>query len=239
MISAVICHPDSFDFPLFRKNLPNLQRHVDEVLICFTKHGNHSLRDWLRANIENVRFFDEETASGYGGDWRNKATNLMLDNARGDYILSLEQDFFIKDYDDFFRKIKLAMDKHDLISFVENQRFHPAFFLFPKTKAMDTLHDFSVLGQHKDHFWLFSKQIKMLTNHTTLDNLDLIQGRDWLHLGGLTDNYFAPKPYYRLPDFYRYNKVCMGVPCSPYWQSEMQRCDGEPGESISNIESFL
>ncbi|MGK3946786.1 hypothetical protein ABK046_51535, partial [Streptomyces caeruleatus] len=69
----------------------------------------------------------------YSGYWRNKATNYLIDQARGGWILSLEPDFFIKDYGRFFGKTKSSMwGVCDGVSFEEANRFHPAFFLFKK-----------------------------------------------------------------------------------------------------------
>lgn len=227
-ISALISWPNGFDYPLFRLNLPTLLHHVDEVIICFTQHGTVSIEPWLRENISNVTFClpDEK----YHGDWRNKATNAMIDRSQHDWVLSLEQDFFIHNTDHFFLTIKNAMPKHDIIGYQETNRFHPAFLLMRKETLLRTGREFSVMGDGLDHFAHITKQLKNY-QHTTLDFLGLKEGKDWHHMRGLTDNYFAPRPYFNLPQLQEYNQTCMEVckllPCSEYWREEMKRIQEE------------
>jgi len=227
MISVIISWPDSFDFPLFRNNMPELLEHVDEVIICFTQHGNHPLRKWLRANIPGVVFLDVEDKGDKYGDWRNQSTNYMIDASVGDWILSLEQDFFINNYPHFFNTIKKAMENNDVIIYNEGNRFHPACMFVKKDVLKKTKRDFSVMGQGRDHFSEVSKELKgMKINIATLESLDLLEHRDWSHMRGLTDNYFAPKPYAGLEEFKKYNDLCKEVtPMNDYWKKEMERCD--------------
>lgn len=240
MISAILSWPDSFDFPVFRKNLSLLQKHVDEVIICFTQHGNHPLKDWLRTNMSGCKFLDDRDAQGYGGDWRNKSTNYMIDESKGDWILSLEQDFFIKDFEYFFTTVKRAMLSYEAISFQQGNRFHPAFLLVTREALGKTNRDFSTNGVNYDHFAMISAELKGSCRHTTLENLGLVEGEEWLHLAGLTENYFSPTPYYRLPDFHVYNEACKEInPRNEYWVTEMNRCSGKAGEKISNIGDFI
>lgn len=231
MISVVISWPDSFDFPYFRKNLSELQKYVDEVVVCFTVHGNHPLREWLTQHMPECRFLSDADAVHYPGDWRNKSTNWMIDNSKGDWLLSLEQDFFIKDYQNFFTKVKEAMQKYEAISFPEGQRWHPAFFLVKREVLEKTNRDFSVQGTDKDHFWYVTKQLKGLAQaYTDLNSIGLHYMDDWFHMAGLTENYFAPKPYYRMDDFHAYNDACakLDLPISEYWRGEVERCSKEP-----------
>lgn len=225
-ISVVICWPDSFDFPMFRENLVQLNKYVHEVIVVFTKHGDNPIRGWLTRSMDGVIFLNGEDSTR-SGDWRSNATNLGIDRATGDWILFLEQDFFIKNYQDFFSKVFSAMEKNNLISFQEDQRLHPAFFLVNQDELNKTDRDFSVLGTHKDHFWSISRQLKGFCSHTYLPDIGLIPGVDWFHMRGLTDNYFAPNPYYDLDNFYLYNDRCKQVACGQYWWSQMHRCSGE------------
>lgn len=237
MLSCLVLWPDSFDYPLFRKNLPELQEKVDEVIICFTKHGNHSLREWIKKNTSGVKFINEEDSSYIEGDWRNKATNYLIDKAKGDWILFLEQDFFIRDYDRFFEKVKQAQKTYGLISFKEADRFHPAFFLIERQILEKITTDFSARGEGQDHFWYVSKQLEDRCDFVDLNILDLHNTIDWIHMGGLTENYFAKKPYYKLDEFYAYNDACTQVETSEYWGKEMLRCQGR--FQRNDLERFL
>lgn len=228
-ISVVVSWPSGFDFPIFRSKLPELLNHVHEVVICFTDHGSYNLRPWLKENMkhERVKFLDvnQYEANKFGGDWRNKSTNLAIENSTGDYILSLEQDFLINDYPHFFHIVD-NFKYLDVITFKENERFHPAFLLVKRSVLDKTTRNFSVLGQDMDHFWKFSKELKSFANFMFLSELGLQENIDWSHMRGLTDNYFSKKPYFDLDNFSRYNKECMTVtPMSDYWRQEMERCN--------------
>lgn len=225
MISSITCNPTGFDYPIFRDNIYKLRQEVDEILICFTKHGNVDLSGWIRTNMPAARFFDEPQGDT-SQDWRSRATNLMIDKANGDWILSLEQDFLITDYSHFFHTVKKAMQDHDVVMFREDQRYHPAFLLVKTDILKKTKRDFSVMGQGRDHFHQITKELKGLNAKAiSLQEIGLMPDTDWVHLQGLTDNYYAPKPYFKLPEFHAYNDRCKKVkPMSDYWMEEMERC---------------
>lgn len=243
MLSALISWPDGFDFPLFRKNLEKLKRHVDEVVICFTHHGNASLKEWLRQNLQGCVLLDVDTYTqlNYQGDWRSQSTNRMIDAAQGDWLLSLEQDFFIKDYDTFFSTVKKAMDNYDVIMFPETNRFHPACLFVKKDILKRTRRDFSTNGTGVDHFAMVTDDLKGMSRYVDLHTLGLEERRDWLHMRGLTDNYFAPKPYFDSPSFHVYNNACLSItPISDYWMSEMIRCKKYEEPTISSkLQEFV
>ena len=236
MISAIISWPDGFDFPMFRQSIPELSKYVHETIVCFNKHGNVSQRDWLKNNVQGVKFLDVEDDVELKGDWRSKSTNHMINNSTGDWLLSLEQDFFITDYPHFFKVIHKAIKSNDVIMFPDTVRFHPAFMLFKKEVINKTHKDFSTMGQGRDHFCQISKEMKGIhkIKITSLQELDLLPGRDWEHMRGLTDNEFSPKPYFDLPSFSVYNEWCYRlyknnvIPYSDYRIKEMERmrdCD--------------
>jgi hypothetical protein len=202
-----------------------LRNEVEEVLVCFTKHGNYDLSGWIKENLTGVRYFNEPE-DDHTQDWRSRATNLMIDNAKGDWILSLEEDFFITDYPHFFGKVRQAMENHDVITFPEDQRYHPAFLLVRTDLLKRTKRDFSVMGDGRDHYHQITKELKGLDARTTyLEDLGLRKVLDWDHMQGLTDNYFAPKPYFKLNEFHLYNQDCKRIhPMSDYWTGEMARC---------------
>lgn len=240
MISATILWPSGFDYPIFRKNLSKLVRQVDEILVCFTEHGDLPLKGFLREQLAPFcRMFDvtQYQTNKYPGDWRNKATNLLIDQAHGDWILSLEQDFLIRDYDQFFRVIKDAMNTNEVISFEQAKRYHPAFCLASLEAINKTHRDFTAI-QDLDHYGMFTKQLKGFARFASLRSLGLRENEDWYHMGGLTENYFAVMPYYQLNDFYTYNTRCMNaqVPQNKLWYEKMVTLDEQkPKETEYNV----
>ncbi len=238
--SVIIVWPDSFDYPVFRSKLPELLSKVDEVLICFTQHGDYPMRLWLQQQMKHdkVSFLDAEAGSVFEGDWRNQATNLLLSKSKGEIIISLEQDFVIKDYGVFFNKVNRALHLSDVVKIQDGERFHPCFLAWKKTLTPRDV-DFSAMGSNKDHFYdMTEKLIKQKINIVELEDIDLFRGRDWFHIAGLTENYFASKPYYDLDTFYIYNDKCQKIPTNEYWQQQMKRCEGSvSGQHVLN--SFI
>lgn len=224
MISVCVTWPTGFDFPIFRKHLPELKQYVDKVFVAFVRHGKGDLSDWIVEDTD-CDFFGFPNTDTYKGDWRNQATNFLIDMQAPstDWLLFYEPDFFIRNYQHFFNKILTAMSTHDVISFLEGDRFHPAFFLVRREKLLKTSLDFSATNGF-DHFGRVSEELKKY-RYITLPELGLFPDNDWKHLRGVTDNYFAPKPYFNLDEFRAYNKECMKVePMSDYWMGEMKRC---------------
>lgn len=228
-ISAIVSWPDGIDFPIFRQRIPKLLDHVDELIICFTRHGHKDISPWIKDNIHNkkVFFVNSDLMNHHSGDWRNKSTKTLIDYANCEYVLSLEQDFLIKDYTYFFNRIKEDIGKRtEIVTFEEGNRFHPAFLLAKKSIINKNEYDFSVAGDGLDHFASVTKKLKNY-NYSFLEYLGVYPGRDWFHMRGLTDNYFADKPYYDLENFYFYNDFCKSInPKNDFWVKEMERCSG-------------
>lgn len=228
-ISTIILNPRGFDYPIFRARLPQLSKYANPVF-CFTDHGNLNLTKWIKNNTPGT-FFDvnQHETNKYHGDWRNKATNLIIDNTDSEWLLSIEQDFMIRNYDDFFSKILEAMSKTDVITFEEGIRFHPAFILVRRSVLNETHRDFSVAGSGMDHWAVVSKKLRGFARVTKLEELGLLPDRDWYHFGGLTENIFHSHPYYRLPEFFMYNEWCYRlhlnreIEFSNEWIKEMER----------------
>lgn len=239
-ISTICLYPRGFDYPIFRSRLPQLSQYAEPVF-CFTDHGKLNLTKWIQANV-NGTFYDvnQFETRGCRGDWRSKATNLIIDSTDSEWLLSIEQDFLIRDYPNFFEKVMDAMSRFDVITFAEGNRFHPAFLLIKRDVLDRTDRDFSPVPDKFDHWGSVTKKLKSFAKTALLPDLGLRPGEDWYHFGGLTENYFAPKPYYRLPEFYAYNSACYNCsPISQEWFVEMDRIlEGDTGE-LTDIEEFL
>lgn len=224
LTSVFVSYPRATDYVLFRENLPKLLEQVDEVLICFTDQSGTDLSAWTLEQMRSfskVRVCDVRTSEISAGDWRNKATNQLINMAKGDVLISLEQDVLIKDYTKFFSTVFEAMKTYQVVGFVEEMRIHPALLFFTREAINKTPRDFSVMGIGKDHFYDVSMHLKQ-QKWTTLQNLDLIATRDFYHFRGLTDNFHAAKPYYDLPRFRWYVEQCQKstVDVLPEWRDK-------------------
>jgi hypothetical protein len=212
-IDALISWPESTDYPLFHLTLPKLTQFVQPT-VCITGQGDTPVMGDILVGMtqHGCRLLRGNKLSSdvYPGDWRNAAVNYMIDSSHNEWILSLEQDFFIKDYEKFFATIEQAMGAHDVIGFEEGNRYHPAFLLVKRSAVNKTKRNFSAGEVGFDHFAHFSAELKQVAPaFISLEELGLLPGRDWWHMRGLTDNYFAAKPYYNLPEFMAYNEVCL------------------------------
>jgi hypothetical protein len=227
MINALIPWPESTDYPLFRQTLPQLSEWAKPT-ICITPQGGTPLMGDILVELTQggcqVLRSHALSSETYPGDWRNATTNYMIDQTSADWVLFLEQDFFIKDYPHFFHIVKNSMENHDVIMFEEGNRYHPAFLLVKRVVINHVKRDFSAGEQGYDHFAHFSQEIRNLVSPeriVSLQELDLLPQRDWWHMRGLTDNYFAPKPYFNLPEFVAYNEVCLNTSVGRWWFSIM------------------
>lgn len=248
-ISALLPWPESTDYPYFRHSLPLLTQYVKPT-ICITPQGGIPIMGDLLLDLTEhgcqVLRSHQLSSDTYPGDWRNAATNHMIDSTTGEWILFMEQDFFIHDYPLFFHTVQNALLGNDIIMFEEGNRYHPAFLLVKRELVDKTSRDFSSGEVGMDHFAKFSQELKALKPLSmSLEQIGLQPGRDWWHMRGLTDNYFAPKPYFDLPSFYTYNWRCMslsGGVQEKSWFDKMCRLNAEmpPGTQLNKqFNTFL
>jgi hypothetical protein len=134
-ITSITPWPPSCDYPIFRRNLSKLKKHIDQVIVGLTDQQHKvDLKKWLGKNLK-AELVSMPSSMGKG-DWRNVITHRMLKEVRNQWVLSLEQDFLIKDYDDFFSRVKTAARVNDVVTFQEGNRFHPGLLLCRK-KALN------------------------------------------------------------------------------------------------------
>lgn len=206
---VIVTLPRHIDFPFFRYAIDRYRNYFRQVLIGLTDHGMK--KDYSTFLINNTRasFKKIKRAEGHE-DWRNKAVNYMLEKSYSDYVLFLEPDFLIRD--ERFFEVLFSNREYNFIYYKEDNRIHPACAFIRRDLIDKTRKDFSAKLSTFDHFGIFFDEIlRNGCNHCTLEDIGLLKGVDYLHLGGLTQNYYT-QPYYNKKEFLTYNRLCMRLP---------------------------
>ena len=209
MIKIALCYvqPAHICFPLFQKMLDKHYSKFSVIYCAFTNEKEpQNYRNFIEKSQPYTTFV---TPNVKRDDWRDEAVNNILEvaqhNKQFTHYLFLEQDFLIGP--DFWDKI-LEYNR-DFIYYSEGGRIHPAFALIQRNIVEGTSRDFFAapdLGY--DHFGKFFKEVKEKEVGVEIRELGLIQGVDFYHLAGTTQNYAcfkAGEPFYKPAEFLSYN----------------------------------
>jgi|SRR5581483_10105246 len=203
-IDTLTLDPQSIDFPIFKKQLSTYAKYFNKNIIIPT--------------------------GGMGGEWRNIATNIGLNQSVSEWILFLEQDFFWKQR--FMDTVLQAMKAYDVIGFWEANRLHPAFLLIKREWIAKTTKDFDPVPDKLDHFGSFSWElVNMGIKIGELEKLGLEMKIDWYHMQGLTHNYNLCRDnnhssVFKKDEFLTYHKYARGLnPNLPDVESQLGSYD--------------
>ena len=242
-IDLIVCQPYHVDYPLFRHKLERYLDHVQHVYIALTQQTmpEPHYAQFIMDALPFVRFV--KPSEKYD-DWRNNAVKDVLDNfSRSSHVLFIEQDFLIKDPNDFFYRILAAARQHDIVCYDENGRIHPAFALVKRELINKTSMNFSV-HPTIDHFGFFFKELLPLGSSIELKELRLENKVDFYHIAGLTHNFYNfwhDAPLYKQDEWVAYNYLCQGIKNgfkqSPQWMLVMQEIENKYGKG--DYEGFL
>lgn len=139
-----------------------------------------------------------------GKDWRDIAVKEGLARIDSDYILFMEQDFFVED--GFFENLFKLSKGFDAVGFIDHNRLHPACLLVNKEALNKTSKDFAAYPPDNDHFAIVTQEL-MTMNFKTFQELGLT---GWYHLSSLTFNMRLDeegKPIQYRPDEYKLYKL--------------------------------
>jgi len=213
-ITLLTVWPTHADYPIFRRWLERNRNKFHHCIMALSdaKHPRNISNDLKQLFVKlKVQWTDPPTVGGTD-DWRSKAINSAYYQIKGDWILFMEQDFFIKDK--ALDLILLQAEKYDGIVYKEGERLHPAFLLVRKSIADKTSKDFAVVRDKFDHFYTFIQEIMKMGKIITLNDIGLKNNEDYYHMSGLTQNYhmfsLGQTPTH-LNEFLQYNYYCMDV----------------------------
>ena len=208
------------DYPVWRMNLARDRHRFNKVIVYFSEHNRFPYFDhFIQSSLSNldITFLDPVLTDWGTEDWRNKSTNEMLKYSTSDWVCSIEQDWFVKDWNKLLDAMEESMKTSDLIGFLHPAGYiHPAFWYMKREALERTKKDF---GAHdgQDHFGWITKDARDLgLTVTSLQDLgfncEIDVNADCFHLGGVNQNYLEghrPEYVFHRPDiFYPYNYFC-------------------------------
>ena len=245
----LICWHESCDYPICRYTLKTYRNFYGKIIIYFSKHFREPVyTEFLKASLKdlgNIVFLDPVEYHYGVEDWRNVATHEMLKQSNSEWVCSVEQDFFVKDWNKLLSAVTSASKEYDLIGYsgkqgqqtyqqyLTNDYVHPAFW-FMKREALEKTHkNFSAAPlEGADHFGLITRSaIDNRIPIKYINELGFVDFVDDFHMGGTNQNYleFERPEYviYRPEMFLVYNYWSMKCPVvqSPIFMDKMIKMD--------------
>lgn len=218
----IICWIKHADYPIFRATLRKHRDFFGKIIIYWSEHFRDIYFDeFIQKDLEslgNIQFLPNIEYKYGEEDWRNVATNYMLKHTDSEWVCSVEQDWFDKDWDKTLTLITEASKDADLMGWWQpnGKYIHPGFWFMKRESLEKTNKDFSAHGVF-DHFGWITKDAQDLgMKIITLDDLELDTNvdpnADCFHLGGVNQNYLEglkEEFVFHRPDIFMiYNHWC-------------------------------
>ena len=154
------------DYPIFRGFLMSHRDWFEKVIVYFSEHNrfpyfDHFIQDSLK-NLD-ITWADPVFINWGVEDWRNVSTNELLKYSEAEWVCSIEQDWFARDWNKLWEAVQEASKTADYMGWWQenNKYIHPSFW-FAKRELLDkTRKDFSAKPPH-DHFGLIYEDVKKL-----------------------------------------------------------------------------
>lgn len=197
--SLVISWISACDYPLFREWIRKWGvNFFDEIIIYWDVQFRHPFY-WAfiqqdLAQFPEIKFLDP-VDYGFGvGDWRHAATTEMIKHATGDWIFSIEQDWFCRNWEEHFGAIEGSLKESDFFGWwnpTNNPYIHPAFWAIKRELLEKTNKDFSAHPEinGSDHFAKITYDAIQLGARIDRYGGDFHPTSLHFHLGGVNQNY--------------------------------------------------
>lgn len=230
---------ESCDYPIARRFLKRHRDFFGKIIIYFSKHfRNPVYTPFLKESmedLENILYLDPIEYKYGEEDWRDVSTNYMLKHTDSEWISSVEQDFFCRDWNKLLSKTSEAMKENDLIGWWQenNKYIHPSYFFIKREMLEKTNKDFSARSPH-DHFgWIFEDVKRFGGKIKSIQEMGFADFKDSFHLGGVNDNYlnfdvkFKSNSIHREKLFYIYNywSIKADISQSPEFMALCEKVD--------------
>lgn len=201
----IICWLKHNDYPIFRTTLQKYRDFFEKVIIYWSEHNrfpyyDHFIHDAMKDL--DITFLDPTfTNWSEGEDWRNHATNEMLKYNTSEWVCSVEQDWFSKDWDRLLSVTQEAMNKSDMTGWMNptvKPYIHPGYWFIKRDLLEKTGRDFNPHSEINgaDHFAMITWKAqelgaKVLPIQELGIQTDIIspEQTDAFHLGGVNQNY--------------------------------------------------
>ena len=215
----LICHIKHCYYPIWMKTVKKYRDFFGKILIHFSEHNRQPYFDhYIHTELQelgNIVFLDKANIDWSTQDWRNIATNEMLKYSTGEWVCSIEQDWFCRDWDKLLAECRRHMDSPAALfgwySLTAHSYVHPAFFFIRRAVLDQTSKDF---GPHSeisgsDHFAKITYDVEKLEQIVVGLNVGDVSSRSLaFHLGGVNQNYLDgihTGVFHREEIFYIYN----------------------------------
>lgn len=226
--SLIISWISCCDYPLARAWLDKYHGYFDEIIIYFDVQMRYPFY-WAfvqqsLSHLPNIKFLDPlEIHWDKGEDWRNTSTNELIKHATGDWVISIEQDFFVRNWDEFFDWCTKYMELADLFGWMNmsaSPYIHPACFFIKRELLEKTSKDFGAHSEipGSDHFGMITYDANRLNARVRNLPLPLEFSPDSFgyHLGGVNQNFLNGLTegfqFHRPEAFMVYNYWCRVSP---------------------------
>ena len=185
------------DYPIYRQLLTKYRDKFNKIILYPSRHhGVIDMEEFMR------RTFPETWVTGHeidwttpNIDWRQAETEPCLELSDAEWILFMEQDFFVDDWDKLWKDVEKAMETSDMIGWWNETAFsyvHPCFLLIKRELLEKTHKDFRAHPEIYgcDHFAILTHDVQFLgAKITKLQDLGWKEWENAFHMGGLTYPY--------------------------------------------------
>lgn len=188
------------DYGIFRARLRQERDFFGKIIIYFNENNRFPYLDHFMheqfEDLGNVVFIDQVDIQWGIQDWRNLSTREMLKHSDSEWVTSIEQDWFARDWKKLLDAVVKASDKYDLIGW-ENEAakyIHPGFWFMKREQLERTRHDFSAI-EGIDHFGLVTRDLRSIggsvisTQELGFRDISTPENTDCFHLGGVNQNF--------------------------------------------------
>jgi hypothetical protein len=226
--------PVAFDYPEWRYQISRDRSKFKKVIMALTHNSRQNdFRPFLMDNYKDFTFVDLEPFINKD-KWYHYAINEALNASNGEWVLFLEQDFWYSDT--FMERFLSLCDNYDYCFLEADARPHLACFAVKRHLIEQTIKYFYTLSTKRylyDCFDLFTTELQALSrNFNTLEGLGFVDGVDYHHMSGLTQNIHVSlngraQSITNREKFKAYNYRCMSykIPQEAKWMEVMRKID--------------
>lgn len=190
----LVTWPTNVDFPFYREFLQNNYRFFKTIFISWHEvPGYYSYKKFIMsdlAQIPNIRFL--EVPQNKPGDWRDNAIHEALNLSDSDYVLFMEQDFFIL-WIEWFKDVMqevFAKTPIDLVRVLDGDRMHPCFLKISRSLLEQTSKNFAANPPLWDHFGKIQRDLEDLTRKKEVGTITTyVQYENIDHFAGYSHNW--------------------------------------------------
>ncbi len=183
------------DYPIWRRNISKYRDKFNKIILYPSRHhGYIDLEKFSRRMLKETWVDPVEIDFGKQ-DWRQAETDPCLEYVESGWIMFSEQDFFVKDWDKFYKDVEGMMGEYDMFGWwnpTHHPYIHPCCLFIKKELFNKTQKDFRAHPEIPgcDHFAMLTKDAVRLGAKTgELQRHGYIPWENSFHLAGITYPY--------------------------------------------------